>query len=79
LIVDKEQNHFILINAGRLPNFFKYEVIAHVQIKNGKIFILEETIDPGMFMRLEDRGIPEKDILPVYLPDFELEEELALA
>ena len=37
-----------------------------------KFFIYAESIDPSFYERLTDKGIPEADIFPVYLPDFEM-------
>jgi hypothetical protein len=70
LVIDDIKNEYILVSLGRHKDKYNYNVIAHLEIKDNKIFIHEESIDPSIFERLTDKGVPEKDILPVYLPDF---------
>jgi XisI protein len=70
LVIDDNKNEYILVSLGRHKDKYNYTILAHLEIKNGKIFIHEESVDPSIFERLTDKGIPESDILPVYLPDF---------
>ena len=72
LVINADQSEFILISVGQRQNAYHYNVLAHLAIKDDKIFIYAESIDPSFYERLTDKGIPESDILPVYLPDFEL-------
>ncbi len=71
LIINEDHNEFILVSLGRTEKQYEYNVLAHLELKDGKILIHEESIDPSLFERLMDKGIPESDILPVYLPDYE--------
>ena len=73
LVVNADQTEFILISLGQRQNAYYYNVLAHLAIKDGKILIFAECIDPSFYERLTDKGIPEADILPVYLPDFKLD------
>ncbi len=73
LVINAEETEFILVSVGQRLNAYHYNVLAHLEIKNGKILIYAESIDPSFYERLTDKGIPESDILPVYLPDFEIE------
>lgn len=70
LVIDEPKNEFILISLGNHKGKYNYTVLAHVEIKDDKILIHEESVDPSIFERLTDAGIPEADILPIYLPDF---------
>jgi XisI protein len=70
LVIDEKKNEFVLISLGRDASEHHYNVTAHVEIKNGKILIHEESIDPSIFERLTDRGVVESDIIPVYLRDY---------
>lgn len=70
LVIDESKNEYILISLGNHKGKYNYTVLAHVEIKDDKILIYEESVDPSIFERLTDAGIPEADILPVYLPDF---------
>ena len=71
LIINEDHNEFILVSLGRSERQYEYNVLAHLELKDGKILIHEESIDPSLYERLMDKGIPESDILPVYLPDYE--------
>ncbi len=70
LVIDENKNEYILVSLGRHKDKYSYTILAHLEIKDGKILIHEESVDPSIFERLADKGIPESDILPVYLPDF---------
>lgn len=67
LIVNDQETEFVLILNGWHNNKHYYNVVAHVEIKDNKILIHEESIDPSLYERLTDLGIPEQDIIPVYL------------
>ena len=71
LIINHDASEYILVSLGRLGTQFDYSVLAHLELKEGKIYIYEENIDPSIYERLMDSGIPETDILPVYMPDYE--------
>lgn len=71
LIINEDKNEYILVSVGHTEHKYEYNVLAHLELKDGKILIHEESIDPSLFERLMDKGIPESDILPVYLPDYE--------
>ena len=71
LIINAELTEYMLVSLGRLGSQYEYTVLAHLALKNGKVYIYEENIDPSMYERLTDKGILEADILPVYLPDYE--------
>jgi XisI protein len=70
LVINEDKCEYILVSLGHTEHQYDYNVLAHLELKNGKILIHEESIDPSIFERLMDKGIPESDILPVYLPDF---------
>lgn len=71
LIISEDRNEFILVSLGHTEHQYDYSVLAHLELKDGKILIHEESIDPSLFERLMDKGVPESDILPVYLPDYQ--------
>ena len=73
LVINADQAEFIVVSVGQRQNTYHYNVLAHLAIKDGKIFIYTESIDPSFYERLTDKGIPESDILPVYLSEFELD------
>lgn len=71
LVINEKRDEFILVSLGRTEHQYDYNVLAHLELKDGKILIHEESIDPSLYERLVDKGVPESDILPVYLPDYE--------
>ena len=73
LIADEKRHEYILVSLGRRDKGHYYNVLAHIEIKDGKVIIHQESVDPTFYERLTDAGIPESDILPVYMPDFEWE------
>jgi hypothetical protein len=71
LIINNDLSEYILVSLGRFGQQFDYSVLAHLELKDGKIYIYEENIDPSIYERLMDNGVIETDILPVYMPDYE--------
>jgi XisI protein len=67
LVINADNSEFILVSIGQHKNEFHYNVVLHIEVKNNKVLIYDEAIDPGVHERLTERGVPEKDILPVYL------------
>jgi XisI protein len=70
LVIDDAKNEYILVSLGPNEVKYYYNVLVHLEIKDGKILIHEENIDPTIYERLMDKGIAEKDIVPVYLQNF---------
>ena len=70
LIINGDSSEYILVSLGRSGSQYDYSVLAHLELKDGKVYIYEENIDPSIYERLTDKGIPEADILPVYMPDY---------
>ena len=75
MVVDEKRKHFIMVATGWNEEEYVHDWIFHLQIKDGKILIHEEAIDPDVHERLTNRGIPAKDIAPIGLPDYDWEEE----
>ncbi len=71
LIIDKDENHFILLAIGWNKGEFIHEWLYHLQLKDGKIHVFEDWTDPGILDLLTEKGIPQKDIIPAYLPDYQ--------
>ena len=70
LIINAERSEYMLVSLGRLGSQYDYSVLVHLELKDEKIYIYEENIDPSLFERLTDKGVLDSDILPVYLPNF---------
>lgn len=71
LIINAERSEYMLVSLGRLGSQYDYSVLAHLELKDEKIYIYEENIDPSLYERLTDEGVLGSDILPVYLPTFQ--------
>ena len=67
LIINPEETEFILLLNGWHENKHFNNIVAHIEILDGKILIHEESIDPSIYERLMDFDVPECDIFPVYL------------
>ncbi len=70
LIIDDTKNEYVLVSMGPNDTKYYYNVLVHLEIKDGKILIHEENIDPTIGERMMDKGIAENDILPVYLQNY---------
>ena len=71
LIINAELTEYMLVSLGRSGNQYDYTVLVHLELKKDKVYIYEENIDPSLYERLTDNGIPDADILPVYMPEHE--------
>ena len=70
-ILDEKRLHFILILTGWHQEEYYHKWIFHVQIKEGKIWILEDMTDPGVKVLLMEKGVPESDIVLAFIPEIE--------
>ena len=79
-ICDYENDNYLLMTVGwngirRVPN-----VILHVRIWNGKIWIEWDGIEEGITQELLDAGIPKEDIvLAFYHPSSRVHTGFAIA
>jgi hypothetical protein len=71
LLTDKEGSEFILVSVGLHNQTFHHDILLHVRVKDGKVLILEDVTDPGIYEAMVERGIPSSDIIPVYMPDYD--------
>ena len=62
LIIDKNDNHFILLDIGWQEDEFIHEWVFHIEIKEDKVWIHEDTTDANIAQMLIDAGIDESDI-----------------
>lgn len=63
LIIDKERNHFLLLDVGWQQKHRVHGCLTHVQIFNGKIWIQRDGIEDGIAPELVEAGIPKSDIV----------------
>ncbi len=70
LIANQSQTDFVLLNIGWFNGNFKNSVLYHIQIKDGKIWILTDNTDVGIASKLAERGISKSDIVLGFLPKY---------
>ena len=63
LIIDKNENHFILLDIGWQGDEFIHEWVFHIEIKDDKVWIHEDMTDRSIAKELIDAGIDESDIV----------------
>jgi len=62
VIADRERNHFQLVSVGWHEGRFIHEVVFHLDIKGGKIFIQQNWSDLRLVNELTARGVAPEDI-----------------
>ncbi|TAK37360.1 MAG: XisI protein [Saprospiraceae bacterium] len=73
LIMDEKRNHFILIAMGWQGEVQIHDWVFHLEIKGRKILVHEDTTDAAISRILQERGIPEADIVQAYVSEYERE------
>jgi XisI protein len=69
VIIDKNNNHFQLVETGWHEKHYIYSVIFHFQIKpSGKIWLLANNTEILVAEELLKRGIPPSDIVIGFHP-----------
>ena len=69
VIVDKQHNHFQLVETGWYEKRYIHSVVFHFQIKpNGKIWLLANNTDILVAEELMKQGIPASDIVIGFHP-----------
>lgn len=68
LIVDRDRNHFLLLDVGWQQNRRVHGCLTHVQIIDGKIWIQRDGIEDGVTEELVEAGIPKSDIVLGFQP-----------
>jgi hypothetical protein len=63
IILDSEHDHYLLLKAGWEGEQRIYYPVFHFDIKEGKIWIQENTTDVEVDKELEEMGISKKEIV----------------
>ena len=66
LILDKENNHYLLTEIGWDKGQRIYGVLIHIDIINDKIWIQQDGTEEGIAEELVNRGIAKKYIVLAY-------------
>jgi len=70
VIIDREHNHFQLVSAGWLKGAFSFDVMLRLNIKNDKIWILQNWTEEEIGDELVKKGVPASDIVLGFIPEF---------
>ncbi len=74
VIIDKEGQHYQLLNSGWWKDDYQFYVIFHFDIKNGKVWVQENRTDVLIAQELTEKGVSKKDIvLGLQLPELRAE------
>jgi hypothetical protein len=63
LIADTQRNHYQLLTLGWENGRFVHEVIFHIDIIDGKVWIQQNNTEGDIAQELVDRNIPKTDIV----------------
>ncbi|HLO85674.1 MAG TPA: XisI protein [Nostocaceae cyanobacterium] len=62
-IFDSEHDHYQIISIGWNNQRRVYHPMMHLDIKNGKIWIQENTTEVDIALELMEMGVPKQDIV----------------
>lgn len=69
VILDRENDHYQIVNVGWQNQKRIYGCVLHLDIKNGKIWLQHNGTERRIARELEERGVPRNDIvLAFYAP-----------
>lgn len=68
VIVDREQNNFLLMHEGWQGAKRIHDCIVHVEIMDGKIWIQQDGIETGITAELVELGVPKDMIVLGFYP-----------
>jgi len=71
IIFDTEHNHYQLLTIGWRDELKRIlNIIAHVDIIDGKIWVQRDFTEPSISEQLVDRGVPNDDIVLGFQPPY---------
>lgn len=70
VIVDRENNHFQLLQLGWQDNRYVFTVVFHFDIKDGKVWFQRNITERDVLDVLMEKGIPEEDIVLGFRPPY---------
>jgi hypothetical protein len=68
IVADTVRNHFQLVSLGWEGARFVYEVVFHLDIVNGKIWIQQNNSEADLAAELVERGVSKSDIVVGFQP-----------
>ncbi len=65
---DRQQDHYLLIDAGWDGERYVHHCLVHVDIINGKFWIHYDGTEDGIATDLEEAGVPKDHIVLAFRP-----------
>lgn len=69
-VIDMKDLHFQIIGYGWENNRRVFNLLFHLDIIEGKIWIQEDKMEYSIAEKLVEKGIPKKQIVLAYFPDY---------
>ena len=66
--LDRNSDNYVVVQEGWEGTRHLVNVLVHLEIQNGKIWILEDWLEHGIAADLEEAGIPKSDIVLGFYP-----------
>jgi hypothetical protein len=63
VVIDRERDHYLLVNVGWQDEKRAYGNSIHLDIKQGKIWVQRDMTDLRIVERLLEKGVPKEDIV----------------
>ena len=80
VIIDKEENNFLLFDTGWQNQKRIHGCVVHIEIINDKIWIQRDGIEDGITRELLEAGIPkDKIVLAFHPPNIRQHTEFAIS
>lgn len=80
LLINQERTEFILMDVGWFKHRYISDVVFHVEIRGGKVWVHNDFTDIGIADYFFREGIPKSDIVLAFLPKYAQEmSEFAVA
>ena len=68
VVADTVRNHFQLVSLGWEGPRFVYEVVFHLDILDGKVWIQQNNSEADLIAELVERGVPKSDVVVGFQP-----------
>lgn len=63
VIINAEKTNFLVIAFGWGKDEYHYQVLFHIELKEGKVWIHEDSTGIGIALSLQNAGIMKSDII----------------
>jgi len=69
LIFDEHRDEYLLVKSGWSPEQRRVRgIVAHVRLKDGKVWVEEDWTEDGVATDLINAGVPKQDIVLAFQP-----------